>query len=92
MVIAGCLGGCWLVAQRTWAAALVLAFPVPYYVLLVRSDCVRSMTFDGVPAASASGAVYDQEGAFFALFGGIENVTRPGPNVSIFERRQRPVR
>lgn len=33
-MIAGCLGGCWLVAQRTWAAALVLAFPVPYYVLL----------------------------------------------------------
>jgi len=53
---------------------------------------VLAMTFDGVPAASASGAVHDQEDAFFAPFGGIENVTRPGPNVSIFERRRRPVR
>jgi 4-amino-4-deoxy-L-arabinose transferase-like glycosyltransferase len=61
----------------------------PQIAPLVAEHYVLAMTFDGVPAASASGAVYDQEDAFFAPFGGIENVTRPGPNVSIFERRRR---
>jgi hypothetical protein len=59
----------------------------PRIAALVAEHYVRAMTFDGVPAARASGAVYDQEDAFYTPLGGIENATRPGPNVRIFERR-----
>lgn len=34
LVVAAVLGACWLIARQPWAAALVLAFPLPYYVVL----------------------------------------------------------
>jgi 4-amino-4-deoxy-L-arabinose transferase-like glycosyltransferase len=54
---------------------------------LVAADYVPVIAFDAITAARAAGAVYDQEDAFFAPFAGIENARRPGPNVSVFERR-----
>jgi len=55
---------------------------------LVAADYVPAITFDGITPSRAPGAVYDQDDAFFAPFGGIENARRPGPNVGIFERRR----
>jgi 4-amino-4-deoxy-L-arabinose transferase-like glycosyltransferase len=60
----------------------------PQIAALVASDYVPAIAFDAVTPGRAPGAVYDQEDAFFAPFGGIENARRPGPNISIFERRR----
>jgi hypothetical protein len=56
---------------------------------VANASYVRVITFDGIDASRAPGAVYDQDDMFFAPFGGIENASRPGPNVGIFERRKR---
>jgi 4-amino-4-deoxy-L-arabinose transferase-like glycosyltransferase len=61
----------------------------PAVAAVASADYVRVITFDGIAASRAAGAVYDQDDMFFAPFGGIENASRPGPNVGIFERRAR---
>jgi 4-amino-4-deoxy-L-arabinose transferase-like glycosyltransferase len=61
----------------------------PRIAALASSDYVRVITFDGIDASRAAGAVYDQDDMFFAPYGGIENASRPGPNVGVFERRKR---
>ena len=55
---------------------------------LVAADYLPLIAFEGITAARSAGAVYDQEDAFYAPFGGIENARRPGPNVGIYERRK----
>jgi 4-amino-4-deoxy-L-arabinose transferase-like glycosyltransferase len=55
----------------------------------LQAEYVPRWTLDSVPRERLSNTIYDQEDAFFAPFVGIENATRPGPNLRIFERRQR---
>jgi hypothetical protein len=57
---------------------------------LVDASYVLTATFEGPSAANAPGALYDQDDALFAPFAGIEEVTRPGPTIKIFERKPRP--
>ena len=45
-------------------------------------------TFKGTISARMTGAVYDQQDAFFVPFAGFDAVKRPGPDVHIFERRR----
>jgi hypothetical protein len=45
-------------------------------------------TFKGTITARMSGAVYDQQDAFYVPFANLDSVRRPGPDVRIFELRQ----
>jgi hypothetical protein len=56
---------------------------------IVEAGYVLAATFEGASTASAPNARYDQDDAFFAPFAGIDEVTRPGPTVNIFERKRR---
>jgi 4-amino-4-deoxy-L-arabinose transferase-like glycosyltransferase len=55
----------------------------------LQAEYVLKWASDGVPPERSSNTLYDQEDAFFTPFVGIENATRPGPNLRIFERRPR---
>ena len=56
---------------------------------LITADYTLVDTSYSLTALQASATVYDQDDAFFAPFSGIENARRPGPNVSVFQRRAR---
>ena len=56
---------------------------------LVEANYLLTATVEGASAANAPGALYDQDDAFFAPFAGIDEVTRPGPTMNIFERKRR---
>jgi 4-amino-4-deoxy-L-arabinose transferase-like glycosyltransferase len=57
---------------------------------IVDASYVLTAAFEGASATNAPGARYDQDDALFAPYAGIEEVTRPGPTMNIFERKPRP--
>ena len=56
---------------------------------LVGAEYVLVLTVEGASTATAPGALYDQDDAFFAPFVGMDEVTRPGPTLNIYERKRR---
>jgi len=45
--------------------------------------------FEGAGERARPGVVFDQDDAFFAPYSGMEDVKRPGPNIRVFQRRDK---
>jgi hypothetical protein len=54
---------------------------------ILDADYVWADTFKGTVTACISESVDDQQDAFYVPFANLTGVSRPGPDVSIFERR-----
>jgi 4-amino-4-deoxy-L-arabinose transferase-like glycosyltransferase len=59
----------------------------PPVAALVHTDYTMVTNAVGIATARMAAALYDQDDAFFAPFTGIDEARRPGPNITIYRRR-----
>jgi hypothetical protein len=55
---------------------------------LLDANYVLIEQFRGLETLRSSAVIYDQQDAFYVPYGNLTSVSRPGPTVRIFERRQ----